>query len=103
MKTADSQVIAVLSRVPQRRTYRVQKARPSSSRDRTIKSGASQPATPAAAPPARPSRDSTPAVVQVGAAPAAASRAAVRLLSLSRMRSPLFAVPPSGGVFAPTA
>src|SRR5262249_51998043 len=56
--------------------------------DSAIISGLSQPATPAAALPASPSRDSTPAVVQVGAAPATASRALPRLLNFS------FIVPP---------
>src|SRR5262245_11134673 len=83
MKTADAQVMAALSRLPLRCTYRTETARPSSTTDRPIITGHSQPATLAAAPPASPSRDSTPAVVQVGAAPATASRAAPMLLSLS--------------------
>src|SRR5262249_9110778 len=58
-----------------------------SRRLRPIRTGASQLATSdAVAPPANPSRARTPAVVQVGAAPAAANRAAARLRSLSLTR-----------------
>src|SRR5262245_9793159 len=56
-----------------------------------MNNGDSQPATLAAAPPASPSRASTPAVVHVGAAPATASRAAPRPLSFSLTP---FIVPP---------
>jgi hypothetical protein len=73
----------VLMRVPRFRTYRMKKARPNNTTDRPIKTGASHPASAAAAPPANPSRDSTPAVVQVGAAPTAANKAPVTLASLS--------------------
>src|SRR5262249_14159038 len=57
-------------------------ASPRSRTDRTISTGDNQPATPAAVPPAIPSRASTPAVVQVGAAPTTASSALARPLQI---------------------
>lgn len=86
-KINDSQVMNSLSRVPRLRTYRIKKACPSNRTESTIITGASQLARPAAALPATPSRASTAAVVQVGAAPASARSALPRLLSFSFMRT----------------